>query len=1049
MPVLVRAGSSPARVKWRALAAALVLACALPRAALAAPTSPLRFQHLAGLGMNDLSIMSLAQDRQGFAWIGTSAGLYRYDGYQAVRFGYDARNPRSLPHDRVSEIYEDRDGRIWAGTQEGLARFDPHTNDFTRFAPKGAGPAQLIVKKIVSDGADGMWIATWGGLQHFDPRSGTFTAFVHDAKDPDSLASNDTNALVRDEVGGMWVATWPGGLDYLAPGSTKFRHYRIDFAERPDPKLNIARALHIDADKNLWIGTEKGAVLLRAGAPWDERVRLATPESRVNRFYSDSNGTIWAGTISAGLLRWDRGSETAVNYYPRANDPHSLPSEDVRSLMQDRAGMLWIGTYTDGISLVNRNSSGFQRFIPHDEDPSRNLPGSAVQAMAAAPRGRLWLGTTRGFSLFDPATGKVERNYQAQPGRPGALSNDMVYSLYQQPGGPLWVGTSAGLNRLDRPDGAFSVMRFDRIVAGFVNAIAPSANGTLWLGTGAQVIRFNPANGSWTSYPSLPGVPGTRSVTGTTTILEDRRGRVWMGSEWNGGGLDMLDPATGKFRNFPHVPGDQRTISHANVTSLYEDGRGRVWAGTTNGVHQVLTDAAGRITLRHYPISGGAGEARAHSMLGDDAGMLWISTATGLIRLDPDSGRMDRFTVTDGLSAGYRLATAVKASDGRLYFGGNKGLTLVDPPNVRAVSVAPQVAITDISVLNRSMVNGPAETGATLSGTVTAPRLLKLTAKDLVFSVEFAALHYTNPQANRYAYRLAGFDRDWVQTNADHRIATYTNLNPGEYRFEVKATNDRGLWSPSAASFRVTILPPFWATWWFRAIAGLATFALLASAYRMRVRGLKRQQERLRELVAERTRELQLSNAKLEQLTTTDSLTGVVNRRGFDHALAREWRRAKRTGGTVALAMLDVDHFKAYNDCYGHQAGDQALREVAAVIAAHARRTTDVVARYGGEEFALLAPSANLEQAMKIANDICDALQELALPHAGAPGRVVTISVGVAALVPAGGDEPSLLIGRADQALYRAKLDGRNRASCDTSVPVQAEFFSETEGLGS
>ncbi|MFD2366680.1 diguanylate cyclase [Pseudoduganella sp. GCM10020061] len=1023
----LRAPSSPARAFWRAVASLLLVFTCL--SASAAAPSQLRFQRLGGVGMADLSILSLVQDRLGFTWIGTASGLYRYDGYEAVRYGNQPKNPRSLPHDRVTDILEDRQGRIWVGTNEGLARFDPHTDDFTRFAPKNPAHTQLIVKQILSDGADGLWIATWGGVQHVDTLTGQFTVHAHDPSDPHSLASNDVNALVRDEVGGLWAATWPGGLDYLPPGSSKFRHYRIDTAERPDSKLNIARALHIDGDKNLWIGTEKGVVFLKAGAPWGERVGLVTPPSRINRFFSDSSGSVWAGTLTAGLLRWERGSDTAQRYRHRAYDPYSLPADDVRAIMQDRGGMLWVGTYTDGIGLVNRNSTGFRRFVAHDAQHGRDLPGSALQAIAGAPDGRLWLATNRGFSLFNPASGEVERIYQARAGQPGALSNDIVYSLYQQPGGPLWVGTSAGLNRLDPATGQFSVMRFDHIMAGFINTIAPSADGTLWLGTGAQVIRFNPASGAWKTYPSQAGVPGTRAVTGTTVIVEDRRGRVWMGSGWNGGGLDMLDPATGKFRNFRHVPGDVSSLSHDNVFALHEDAQGRMWVSTAKGLHEIVSGPSGAIRFRSYPIDTGADALTPHSILHDESGKLWIGTVPGLIRLDPESGRYDRYTATDGLTAGFGLGAAWRAADGILYFGGTKGLTGVEPARVRAVSVAPQVAITDISVLNQSLTTRRG--GSVLEGSVNAPRSLTLTAQDLVFSVEFSALHYTNPLANTYAYRLVGFDSDWVYTGAEHRLATYTNLNPGRYRFEVKAANDRGVWSARAASFDVVILPPFWATWWFRAVAGFGTFALLASVYGLRVRSLKRQQARLRDLVAERTRELELTNAKLEELTTTDALTGVTNRRGFDHALQREWRRATRTSGKVALAMLDVDHFKSYNDRYGHQAGDQALKAVAAVISAHARRTTDLVARYGGEEFALLAPSANLVQVMKMANDICAALRELALPHGGSPEGIITVSVGVAAMVPSPDDKPEALVERADRALYRAKLGGRNRAVCE------------------
>ena len=721
----------------------------------------------------------------------------------------------------------------------------------------------------------------------------------------------------------------------------------------------------------------------------------------------------------------------------RAADPYSLPSDNVRAIMQDRGGMLWIATFTDGICLTNLSSQGFRRMIPFDEG-GEGLGSNALQNISGSPDGKLWLGGNTGFVLFDPATGTVEKTWRPAPDKPGALSNGIIYSSYQQPGGPLWIGTSAGLNRLDHRDGPISVVRFNSVASNFINSIAPGSDGKLWLGTGANVIHYDPASGKYTSYASDPKATNTRSVAGTTTLVEDRQGRVWMGSEWNGGGLDVLNLTTGRITNYRHVAGDARSLADDNVSTVYLDPRGRLWVGTAKGVNEIITGADGAISFRSFAQKGSVGQVKVLAMRADKSGKLWMSTAAGLIRLDPDSGQVARFSASDGLTEGFTIGAAFASPDGVLYFGGVKGLTAVDPDKVRTSSVPPQVAITDISVFNRSLTDGKRAADINLSGPVTAPTQLTLSVQEGVFSLEFAALHYTNPARNTYAYRLAGFDRDWVETDAARRTATYTNLNPGEYTFQVKAANDQGVWSEQATSLKISIMPPFWQTWWFRAFAAIATFGILAGAYRIRVRRLTRQQTMLQALVAERTRELQESNAKLEELSTTDGLTGVTNRRGFDAALANEWRRARRTGQSVSLAMMDVDHFKAYNDHYGHQAGDQALRAVAQLIAAHGRRTSDVVARYGGEEFALLMPHTDTARVLIMVQDICNEVRRLALPHSKSPYGVVTISIGVATLYPRDGGTIEQLILDADQALYRAKEGGRNQAIA-AHAPAQVE----------
>jgi len=1028
------------------LTSAIASAAPAPAAAMASQAHPnapsLRFRKLGPLGNNEPSMLALLQDRQGFVWIGThSNGLYRYNGYHAVKYAHQQDKPGALPHDRVAALFEDGAGRLWAGTSNGLARYNPESNDFTPFLPEDGPPNKGIIKNIVGDGKGGMWVGTWGGLQHFDPAAGKFSAtYQHHPQQPDSLASNDLNALAVDGQGGVWAGTWPGGLDYLAPGASGFRHYRIDRADRPDTRLNIVRALQFDGRHRLWIGTEAGVVVWDTRQPWEQRQLAASPASRVTGFYIDRDHALWATTLSAGLLRWNEGSQRFDQYQHQPGDPHSLPGNNLRAMMQDRSGMLWVASFTDGVSLANLNTAGFRRHVPHRLDNRDQAASNALLSLAPAPGGKVWLGGNLGLSLYDPATGTVQQRWQGEPGKAGKpgnslrgnsilsnsiLSNSIIYSLYQDDaGGPLWVGTPTGLNRLDQA--GVQVIRFGNTASDYINAIAPGRQGVLWLGTGNSLARYDTRSGRHRLYFHDPADPHSRAVNGTSAVLEDRAGRVWAGSEWNGGGLDMLDPATGRFRHFRHVAGDAGALLDDNVASLHEDARGALWVGTAKGLNQVTVGADGKVTLRSWAKA--VHGAKVLALRSDHAGRIWASTIAGLYRIDPASGLSMLYTPSDGLTDGYTINSVANAPDGTLYFGGVHGMTAVTPEAVRSMSVAPQVAITDVTVFNRSLGDSAHDDGIRLEGPLTAPRALTLSSQASVFSIEFAALHYTEPLQNRYAYQLVGFDPDWVYTDAAHRSASYTNLNPGTYTFRVRAANHRGVWSTAPATLSITITPPFWQRWWFRLSAALLVLGALAGAYRWRIRRLKHQQALLEQLVAARTAQLEESNRKLEALSTTDGLTGVRNRRGFDAALTAEWRRAARTGQTLALMMLDVDHFKKYNDLYGHQAGDACLRRVAQLITSHGRRTTDLVARYGGEEFVLLSASTNAADAYGTAAATCAELQRLALPHAASPFGVVTISIGVAVLAPNDTNTPDALVQLADEALYRAKQKGRNQA---------------------
>jgi len=1002
----------------------IVLASSLFGALAQAAAPSLRFRKLGPLGNDEPSMLSLLQDKRGFMWIGTqSNGLYRYDGYRVTKYRSKAGDPRKLPHDRVAALFEDSKGRLWAGTQNGLARFNPESNDFTAFLPANAPNNGRIIKALVSDGKDGLWLATWGGLQHFEPDSGTFTVHVHDPARPGSLGGNDLNALAVDKRGGVWAATWPGGLDYLPPGASDFQHYRVDKGQDPNARANIVRALQFDAHGVLWIGTEGGVWRWDSSKPWDTRESVAVPDSRVTSFYFDRDGTLWATTLSAGLLRWDSAAQRFDQYSHNSDDPYSLPGDNLRAMLQDRGGMLWIASFTDGIALVNLSSSGFTRYLPYRLDGRHGRANNALLSMEKGPNGTVWVGGNLGMGLFDPARGEVLRRYQAD-GRPGAMVSNIVYSLYQQEGGPLWVGTANGLNRLDTPDGAFKLVRFGNTASDFINAIAPGKDGMLWLGTGNSLVRYDTLRDRSLLFYHDPQNPDSRSVGGTSVVLEDRKGRVWMGSEFNGGGLDMLDPATGKFRHL-RAGGPEGMIDD-NVTALHEDAEGRLWIGTSRGLVQLEETARNGLRLRTHAAA--VQHLKTLAIQSDAKGRIWVSTLAGLFRLNPGNGSAQLYTVADGMTDGFTTNASAPGADGKLYFGGVHGMTGIDPEQVRSDSVPPQVAITDIKLFSHSLSDGRFRDQAWLEGPLTAPTGLVLSSQATAFTIEFAALHFTEPSQNRYAYQLEGFDPDWQETDAERRVATYTNLDPGRYVFRVRAANHHGSWSEQPARLEVTITPPFWQTTWFRVAAAAVILGGLWGLYHWRIRRLTRLQAVLEQQVAARTVELEDSNRKLEALSQTDGLTGVSNRRGFDLALEAEWRRAQRTGQPLALSMLDVDYFKKYNDRYGHLAGDATLRAVARMITEHGRRSSDLVARYGGEEFALLSVATPGADAIGVAQTICAELARLQLPHDASPLGHVTISIGVAVLVPTEHSRPEQLVRMADEALYRAKQRGRNQA---------------------
>ncbi len=851
--------------RFRLAVLIFLLASGLP--ALASLPLALRFDKVEGAEPVSGQILSLLQDRQGFIWMGMNYGLARYDGYRFVRYQNDANNPRSLPNDNVSSLFEDAAGRIWLGTRGGLVRFDAGDGGFTRFLPEQAQHQGYLIRKIIGDGKGGMWLGTaYGGVQHFDPESGRFTVYRHDSTNPASVASDNIAALTLDGKGGLWIGVWPGGIDYLAPGAKTFQHFQMTSASRKEGRADNVRALRFDRKQRLWIGTDSGVEVWQSNLQtWSARTRIPTPPGMdnlwVNSILEDRDGIIWVATRTSGLLRWSEIERKFIAYQSSKENPYSISSNYVESLMQDRSGILWIGTYGGWINRVNLSNHSFEHLFLRDLQPDDQRISNAINSVAGNPLGQLWLGGGNGLYLFDPVTRKLIRRYFHDPKKPDSLSSNRIDSLYLAPDGGLWIGTPTGLNHLDVASGHFRVVRFGDVASDFVSFIRPGRDGVLWLGTAGGLIRYHPQTGAIRKFTHDPANPHSRSVNSTSIVLEDRAGKVWAGGWYAPGGLDVLDPVTGQFRNFRHDPLNSSSLKSDTFNSILEDKRGTLWIATSKGLNRLVVGTDGQLRFHAYTVSEGLASNLTATLKEDAAGQLWIGTASGLSRLDPLSGKITNFFPADGIAnSGIYSNASWLAEDGTLYFGGYNGLTIVRPEEVRLDPKQPGVVLTNISVSNYALHNSESAENFSLVGDVDRPMSLTLSWKEPMFSLEFSALHFTDPNRNRYAYRLEGFDHDWIETDANHRVATYTNLNPGHYVFRVKAASSEGIWNENGISFPLVITPPFWKTWWFRMLSVLIALGIILTGHQLRIRVLKRNEEQLKNVVAdlveERTTEL-------------------------------------------------------------------------------------------------------------------------------------------------------------------------------------------------
>lgn len=732
-------------------------------------------------GLPTNSIVALLQTGDGYLWLGTEEGLLRFDGVAFTTF--DENNTPEITNNFINWLFEDSKKNLWIGVRDGgLVRYN---NGVFKHYTKEDGLLHNVVNCIMEAPGGALWIGTQGGgiFKFLDNK---FTPFTKRNGLPDDVI----RTIYKDTKENLWLGT-NNGLSRLR--DNRFSNYDI----KKNSEENFIRAFYEDSDGNLWIGTQKGLFRMRGEAIIPSTFNADFPDVRISAIYGDSSKNIWLGTNSKGIFRYRQADGTFANL----SKTRGLADDTIRTITGDREGSLWLGGAFGGL---NRLRDGKFKVFGVRE----GLADDVVFAVIEDSSGYLWIGTNNGLTRTHPANNSSESlNFGVKDG----LSNAAVDSIYEDRQGFIWVGTDAGLNQLkNSPAKIVKVNQYN--LEGYVAAILEDSPGNLWAGTTRGLFKKEKNSATWQKVNYEIKGKGEH-FKHVNSIYEDSKKNLWFSTY--SCGLTKL--SGGAFT----VYNDKHGLGCVSLNCIYEDDEGVLWIGTINGLSRFKDEK-----FTHFTIKDGLFNNNIYKILEDKKGNFWISCNKGIFTVSKKNLHdyaekkipvipCTAYSKDDGMrshecNGGYQTA-GCKTRDGELWFPTMKGVVIIDPGYLDINKLPPPVVVEQVA----------------LDG-VPAAQDEKITVQPGVKRIEFryTALSFRVPKRVKFMYRLEGYSKEWVDAGG-LRLATYTNLDAGDYRFQVTACNDDGVWNDKGAIVAFTVIPPYWKTWWFRILA-LMAFAMLS-----------------------------------------------------------------------------------------------------------------------------------------------------------------------------------------------------------------------------
>jgi signal transduction histidine kinase/ligand-binding sensor domain-containing protein len=815
-------------------------------------------------------------------WIGTQQGLNRYDGYNFLTYHEDLLDSTTLRGNWITDITEDRKGNLWIATRYGaLNKYDYNKGIFSHYSVNDRSirsDNNHVLTDLLIDSKEVLWVAMMTeGLFRYDSTHDYFYAYRM-GNDKNSLSSNYVSRIAEDSKGIIWIATNDGILNRLDPGTNVITRLVYDPEYTGNPGAIISGRIYVDKQDMIWIGTEKAGLFCydQITKSFTQYLHDANKNSLSNNTVTcvleERSGLYWISTDHGGLNLFDLKKRLFTHFSSDRNNTNSLSNDQLYIIYKDHAKERWVGTYLGGINYFTIENPYFQFYTQAENN--QGLSNKSVLTLYEGTEGKIWIGTDGGgLNIFDPRENTFQ-TFKNDPNNKNSLSSNIITSIYQDSKGRFWLGTYVGgLNMYNPKTKKFKTYYpvpedLSSISSASIWSIFEDSKNNLWFGTlGGGLNLYNEGKDSFKRF--LPGNNNdfTISSADVYSMYEDKDHTLWIAT---GYGLDLMDTKRFTFTTYNNIPSDSTSLSNNLVHYLYQDVKNNLWIGTDNGLN--LFDYKRKKFKRFSSKNGLAGNI-IQGILEDSKGNLWISTTEGLSKYNVTTGKVENYYVTDGLQSNeFAYKACIKAKDGRMYFGGVNGLNIFHPDSVKQSSIAPPLILTDFYIFNQSVKIGK---GSPLQKAISETKEITLSYKQNIISFQYAAIDFIKQEKINYAYYLEGLEKEWNYVGK-LRNATYTNLEPGEYVFRVKAIDASTIWKEVVTSINIIIKPPFWQTIWFRVLTILIILLLLYFAYKMRIHQLSNQKKRLEILVQEKTAELHKKNNLLEdqalELNKTNTL---------------------------------------------------------------------------------------------------------------------------------------------------------------------------------